>query len=111
MIETYIVEVTSQAQEQLHLITHYITYELKAPDAAFQLLDTLENAFLSLANFPQRIPLMDIEPWHTNGIRHFPVKNFLIYFWIDEENKKVQITAIIYKKRNQLQQLSKMDME
>lgn len=111
MPETYIVKITSQAKEELQEITHYITYELRAPNAALHLLDALENAFLSLANFPQRIPLIDIEPWHTNGIRHFPIKNFLIYFWIDEENRKVQITAIIYKKRNQLQQLSKMDME
>lgn len=109
--ETYIVKITSQAREELHEITHYITHELKAPDAALHLLDALENAFLSLANFPQRIPLIDIEPWRTNGIRHLLVKNFLIYFWIDEINKKVQITAVIYKKRNQLQQLSKMNME
>ncbi len=37
------------------------------------------------------------------------VKNFLIYFWIDEENDKVQVMAIIYNKRNQIKQLQNLD--
>lgn len=45
------------------------------------------------------------------GIHRLPVKNFLVYFWIDENNMRVQITAIIYEKRDQLRQLSQMDME
>ena len=37
------------------------------------------------------------------------VKNFLIYFWIDEENDKVQGMAIIYNKRDQIKQLQNLD--
>ena len=55
MIETYIVKITSQAEEQMQEISHYITHELKSPDVA--------------------------------------------------------LIAVIYSKRNQLQQLSNMDME
>ncbi len=51
MQETYIVKITSQAREELHEITHYITHELKAPDAALRLLDVLENAFCPLLAF------------------------------------------------------------
>ena len=39
------------------------------------------------------------------------VKNFLVYFWIDEANEKVQITAVIYSKRDQISQLINMDMQ
>ena len=52
MAETYIVKITEQGQEQMQEIAHYITYTLKAPDAALHLLDTLENAILSLSQFP-----------------------------------------------------------
>lgn len=107
----YIVKITSQAEKQIQEIVNYITYELKAPDAADHLLDALENSFASLSHFPQRVALVDEEPWHTNGIHHFPIKNFLVYFWIDENNMKVQITAVIYSKRDQLQQLSEMDVK
>lgn len=111
MDKIYNVKITSQAEEQIQEIVYYISHELKAPDAALQLLDALEDAFSSLTHFPQRVVLVEEEPWHTNGIHRLPVKNFLIYFWIDEDNMRVQITALIYGKREQLRQLSQMDME
>lgn len=111
MPKIYTVKITSQAQEQMQEITHYIAHELKAPDAALLLLEKLENAFDSLTEFPQRVALIDKEPWHTNGIHRLLVKNFLVYFWIDENNMIVHITAVIYAKRNQIHQLSQMDME
>lgn len=111
MDKTYVVKITSQAEEQIQEIIYYIIRELKAPDAAIHLLDALEDSFASLTQFPQRVALIDEEPWHTNEIHRLPVKNFLIYFWIDEDNMRVQITAVIYKKRDQLRQLAQMDME
>ena len=102
MDKTYNVKITSQAEEQMQETIYYIAHELKAPDAALHLLDALENSFVSLTHFPQRVALMDEEPWHTNGIHRLPVKNFLVYFWIDEDKMTVQITAIIYEKRDQL---------
>jgi len=59
MAETYIVKITEKAHEEMDEITQYIANELRAPDAAIHLLDDLENAFTSLAQFPQRIALMD----------------------------------------------------
>lgn len=111
MEKTYLVKITEQAHGQIQEIIHYIAYELKSRDAALHLLDELEDAIASLSQFPQRVPLTDEEPWHSNGIHRLPVKNFLVYFWIDEENSKVQITAVVYAKRDQTRQLSQMDME
>ena len=110
-MDDYIVKITAQAEEQIQEIIHYITWELKAPDAALHLLDTLEGSFTSLAHFPQRIALIDEEPWHTNGIHRLPVKNFLVYFWIDDNNLIVQIIAVIYAKLDQLSLLSQLSME
>lgn len=110
MAETYIVKITTQAQGQMKEIMHYIASELKAPDAALHLLDALENAIASLSHFPHRVALTEEEPWHSNGIHRLPIKNFLVYFWIDEHNLKVQITAIVYERRNQILQLSQMDI-
>ncbi len=110
-MDNYIVKITSQAEKQIQEIIHYISHELKSPGAALHLLDSFENTFTSLTQFPQRVALMDEEQWHTNGIHRLPVKNFFVYFWIDDNNMKVQITAVIYAKRNQMRQLSQMDME
>lgn len=110
-MRTYKVKITLQAQEQMKEIVHYVASELKAPDAALHLLDSLEEAITSLSYMPGRIALTEEEPWKSNGIHRMPVKNFLVYFWIDEENYRVQVTAIIYEKRDQVRQLSQMDME
>ena len=111
MDKIYNVKITSQAEEQIQEIIHYITHELKAPDAALHLLEALEDSFSSLAHFPQRAALINEEPWHMNGIHRLPVKNFLVYFWIDEDNMRVQVTAVIYEKRDQLHQLSLTNIE
>lgn len=109
--KTYIVKITMQAEEQLQEIINYITSDLKASQAALCLLDEIEHSISSLSQFPQRITLTEEEPWRSYGIHIMPVKNFLIYFWIDEENRKVQITAVIYGKRDQLKQLSQMGID
>ncbi len=107
----YIVKITAQAEEQLQAIVKYITSELKVPKAALGLLDQIESSILSLSQFPQRIALTEEEPWRSTGIHKMPVKNFLVYFWINEENREVQVTTIIYGRRDQIKQLSQMDME
>ena len=109
--KAYVVKITAQVEEQLQEIIEYIASELKAPKAALRWLDEMESAISSLAQFPQRIALTEEEPWRSSGIHKRPVNNFLIYFWIDEENEKVHVTAVIYGKRDQLRQLSQMDME
>lgn len=111
MKTAYHVKITTQAQAQLWEIARYIREELKAPDAALRLMDALETSMASLARFPHSVALTDEEPWRGYGIHRMPVKHFLVYFWIDEDTGKVQVTAIVYGKRDQMRQLSQMDME
>ena len=60
---------------------------------------------------PKRYPLVDKDPFRTEGIRKVIVNKFLVYFWIDEVNRVVQVTAVIYEKRDQVKQLKKMKLE
>lgn len=110
-MEEYTVLMTPQAEEQLQEIVRYIADTLQEPIAAIRLLDTLENEIDSLSIFPARAALTEEEPWRSYGIHKIPVKNYLIYFWIDETDKTVHITAVIYGKRDQRQQFKKMKME
>ena len=74
------------------------------------MLDTLQEKIASLNQFPNRVPLTEEEPWRSQGIRKFPVKNYLIYFWVDEKTKKVQIIGAFYGRKDQRHQLSNLDM-
>lgn len=106
----YEVKVTRQAMEQMREIVHYISKELLAPEAAENLMNKMEDSILSLSDFPKKHALIDEEPWRSEGIRKIIVKNFLIYFWVNDETCQVQITAVIYNKRDQLKQLMNMDI-
>ena len=107
----YEVRVTRQALEQIKEIVHYISNDLMAPDAADNLLDKMKAEITKLSSFPKKHALSDEEPWRTEGVRKIVIKNFLIYYWVDDKNNRVQVTTVIYSRRDQTKQLSNMDME
>lgn len=107
----YEVRVTKQSLAQMSAIAHYIAHDLMAPEAANRLLDRFETEMMKLSDFPKQHALIEEEPWRSKGIRHIVVKNFLIYYWVDDEHHRVQVTAVIYYRRDQIRQLDEMDME
>lgn len=107
-MERYDVRVTPTAREHLEGIRHYLTYELKSPVVARKLLTLLRESMERLAIMPASYRVIDEEPWGSQGVRKILVKNYYIYFWVDEENQSVFILAVIYSKRSQKQQLRKI---
>ena len=105
MVNTYEVKITQQAQEQMEEIVDYVSRELFAPEAAKSLLNKLENTIMSLSVFPEKHKLTDEEPWRSDGIRKVSVSNFLVYYWINKVESRVYVTAVIYDRRDQLEQL------
>ena len=78
---------------------------------AIRMLDTLEKEILSLSTLPNRVALTEEEPWHSAGIRKLSVKNYLVYSWVNEDQKQVQITAVVYGRRDQRNVLQNMKYE
>ncbi len=111
MENLYKVHITRYAFRQMEEIKNYVAYELSAPMAAKNLLTKMKQAIASLETMPERNPLIDEKTWRSQGIRRIVVKNFLVYYWIDENKRIVYITAVIYGRRNQINQLGKMDMD
>lgn len=110
MPEKYIVKLTQQAEENLREIADYIRFTLQAPGTSAKMLDTLAEEIFTLDQFPYRAPLTEEEPWHSQGVHALTVKNFLVYFWVDEAAKKVQVMGIVYGRRDQRHQLSGLDL-
>lgn len=111
MENAYIVKIAKQAQEQMREIACYIAFNLHTSEAAVRLLNVLEAEIASLSRFPNRIVLTEEEPWRSRGIRKMIVKNYLVYFWVDEATRTVHVTAVVYGGRNQIKQLSEMSMD
>ena len=109
-MDEYRIRITRQARDQLREIRRYIEYELLAPIAAKNTIAAIKAKMQSLTHMPSRIHLTPEQPWHDQGVRRDRVKNYYIYFWIDEQNKSVQIIGVIYVQRDQSRQLETMDM-
>ena len=106
----YEVKLTVQAIGQIEEAVQYISKILLEPETARKWADTLQCEIKKLDTMPSRYPLTDEEPWHTKGIRKMPVKNFLVYYLVDEKKKAVWITAVIYGRRNQIAALLDMSL-
>ena len=94
-MEEYTVALTPQAEQQLRAIVHHIAHELLEPETADALLTALEQAMASLSLLPQRAPLVEEEPWHSQNIRKLLCRNFLIYFWPDPANDVREVFRVL----------------
>ena len=82
------VEYTDEAKENLHDIFRYISDTLHQPLTAKAQIERIQDAADGLDHLPFRHRLCEFEPWHSLGLRFFPVDNYLI-FYLPNESKKL----------------------
>ena len=107
MPELYKVITVSEAQCDILEILLYIARELSSPQAALSLSRTLQRGIDSLSLMPKRIKTIEEQPWGEIGIRKIRVRNYYIYFWINEEDRIVNVIAVIFSEMDQEYQLQK----
>lgn len=108
---TYKVKLTNNALAQLKDVIGYISKVLLEPEIARCWSDRIKKEILSLEHMPFRYPLVDEEPWRTEGIHKMTVQNFIVYYWVSENTATVWITAVVYRKRDQISALRNMPKE
>ena len=111
MSKLYKLIILPEAQKDIRDIVIYIARELAAPQAALNLQGEFEKAINTLAQRPKRIKTVNEQPWKDAGIRKIRVKNYYIYFLIDDEEMAVKINAVIYIGRDQAKQMADRKME
>ena len=99
MSEEYKVEYTKLAISDLEKIYCYIANNLRSVLSAQKIRHTLYKAVNSLEFFPERHPLVDWEPASSQGVRKYPVKKYVIIYFVDKDNKIVTIYRVLYGKR------------
>ena len=107
-MDEYKIKVTRQAKEHLALIREYIATGLQAPIVAKRMLELLKSEMMSLQTMPYRVKLISEQPWCELGFRRIRVKNYYVYFCVDDSRKEVQILAVIYVRRDQTKQLEEL---
>lgn len=111
MIEPYEIIVTSDANDDLAALRDYIAVTLAARETARSYILAIRKEIASLAVMPERVKLVDTEPWRTRGFQRVLVRNFFVYYRIDETEKRVYILNVIYARRDQLNALRQRDID
>ncbi len=57
-------------------------------------------AVRSLESMPERNPLYKEEPWNSQGVRFVPVRNYLVFYTVNEETDTVSVARIMYGARD-----------
>jgi len=97
---SYQLTITAPAEIDMTEIGLYISEELHSPEAALDLLDEIDRQIISLEEMPKRYALVSDERLAGQGIRFIPVKNYLVFYYVDEEPEVVVITRVLYGKRD-----------
>ena len=106
MPDSYKVIILPEAQADIRKIVHYIARSLSAPQAALNMNRAFQREIRSLSKMPKRFSVVDAPPWKDAGIRRFTVKNYYVYYLIDDEEMTVKVLAVIYTGRDQEKQFS-----
>ncbi|MBQ1291480.1 MAG: type II toxin-antitoxin system RelE/ParE family toxin [Lachnospiraceae bacterium] len=92
----YVVRYTVEAQEDLKSIYAYIAFHLKERATAQKLVNEIRKEIRSLDVMPERYTRVDWEPWASEGMRKFPVGNFVVYYMVDQTSHHVDVIRIFY---------------
>lgn len=102
---------TDRAKHDLRNIYEYIAHNLLVPETAAGQTKRIMKEIRTLEEMPMRYRLYDEEPWHNQGLRFFPVDNYLVFYLPDEQKNTVRIVRIMYSGRDALRQLSQPTIE
>ena len=96
----YDIHITRAAERDLNGAADYIEFVLLNPQAADSLIDDVESAIADLSSFPAKHAVVDDPVLKAWGIRFVAVKNYLVFYLISEEEKRVYVVRFLYGKRD-----------
>jgi len=96
----YSLTITNIAEEDILNTVKYITDVLKAPKAANNLLDEIERYEKILENTPNIYPFVPDEYLAQRGLKFTRIKNHLLFYVTNEEDKIVTVIRFLYARRD-----------
>ena len=96
----YFVNITDLAEEDILSTVKYISGELKVPKAANNLLDEIEKHEEILGMTPHIYPAVSDEYLAEKGVKFAKIKNYLMFFTVDEDKKIVNVIRFLYGRRD-----------
>ncbi len=94
-MDKYIIHYTTDAIEDLQGIGHYILFEEQDSTIAKKLIDSICDEIRKLDQMPRRFQIIEASPWKERDTHRMIVKNHIVIYQIDEEDKAVYISRIL----------------
>jgi plasmid stabilization system protein ParE len=101
----YRIEISEPAEHDLRDIVRYIAAQLSAPMTALKMMQAMEDAIAGLEHMPKSHPPVLDDRLQALGYRKLIVKNYIVFFTIDEANKTVNVERALYARRDWLRLL------
>ena len=95
----YSVHITDIAEEEILTTVKYIADVLKAPIAAHNLLDEIEKYENLLEDTPNIFSFVPDEYLRAKRIKYVMVKNYMMFYTINENEKTVDVIRFLYGRR------------
>ena len=96
-MQEYSVIFSESAEDDLDSIVEYLSNF--SPIIARRYYDEIMTKSLSLSFLPQRCPFARDEKLRKKGYRYLFIRNYTVFFVVDEQNNIVDIRAIMYSRR------------
>lgn len=74
--------------------------ELANPQAASRFLEQLDAVLETISCFPDSGALVQNEFFPYSGVRQKPIFNYVLYYLVDHEKKRVNLLRVLYGRRD-----------
>lgn len=98
----YEVEFTEDCRDEIREIYKYISENLVNKDAAKRLMREMKENVMNLSETPKLYPIIDKKDRRKREFRRMLIKNYVILYTLDENEKKVYISHMYYGRKNYL---------
>ena len=96
----YDIVISDMAKQDIRDTAAYIRCELQEPAVAQQTSEAILDAILTLEWMPARASLVRDKRLAGQHIRRLIVKNYSVFFRINEAEQSVEIVRILYSRRD-----------
>lgn len=84
------------AEKDITSNTDYIFYEKESPEVAIKLLAGFKNTIADLSFMPEKHELDEDEELAALKIRKSYYKNYKVFFYVDNEQRKVFVLRVLH---------------
>jgi toxin ParE1/3/4 len=96
----YYVQFTKTSETDLQNVSHYIAYVLHNPTAAKRLVAGVRAGVARLDSNPKSRPLVNDDSLAAKGIRWISVRNYMVFYVVDEHAHNVYILHVMHGRRD-----------